>query len=183
MARTSKRSEVAMYDFSCFRSLRKREGLTIGAVSQRSGVSAAVISKLERNQTVAGLETLFRLARVFGVRAADLLALAEKRTAQRAIAKKRTSGQFTFQEISYGNVQLLFGEASQGAHVSRPEIHQDDYEICWVVQGRVRFKLPREQHILNAGEAIQFDALLHHTYEALADCRLIILHLRKGNRF
>ena len=183
MARTTNRSEVAMYDFSCFRALRKREGLTIGAVSQRSGISASVISKLERNQTVAGLETLFRLARVFGVRAADLLALAEKRTAQRAIAKKRTSGQFTFQEISYGNVQLLFGEASQGAHVSRPEIHQDDYEICWVVQGRDRFKLPREQHILKAVEAIQFDALLHHTYEALADCRLIILHLRKGNRF
>ena len=172
-----------MYDFSCFRALRQREGLTIGEVSQRSGISAAVISKLERNQTAAELTTLFRLARVFGVRAADLLALAESRTAQRAVAKKHVSGQFVFQEIAYGNVQLLFGEASQGAHVSRPEIHQDNYEICWVLQGRVRFKLPREQHILNAGEAIQFDALLHHTYEALADCRLIILHLRKGNRF
>ena len=70
-----------MYDFSCFRALRKREGLTIGEVSQRSGISSAVISKLERNQTVAGLETLFRLARVFGVRAADLLARTYGQTA------------------------------------------------------------------------------------------------------
>ena len=172
-----------MYDFSAFRDLRKREGLTIGEVSQRSGISPAVISKLERNQSSAELETLFRLGRIFGVRAADLLSLAESRTSQRATARQHNSGQFAFQEITYSNVRLLYGEAAKGAHVSRPEIHQDDYEICWVLKGRVRFKLPHEQQSLGAGEAIQFDALLHHTYEALADCRLIILHLRKGNRF
>ena len=44
-----------MYDFSFLRQLRKRDDLTIGAVSARSGISAAVISKLERNQTRAEL--------------------------------------------------------------------------------------------------------------------------------
>jgi len=38
-----------MYDFSILRDLRKRSGLNIADVSARSGVSAAVISKLERN--------------------------------------------------------------------------------------------------------------------------------------
>ena len=55
-----------MFDFSVLRELRKREGLTIEATSKRSGVSPAVISKLERNQTRAELETLFRISRVFG---------------------------------------------------------------------------------------------------------------------
>ena len=31
--------------------------------------------------------------------------------------------------------------------------------------------------------SIQFDALLHHTYEALEDVEIILVHLRKGKRF
>ena len=47
-----------MYDFSFLRELRKHEGLTIGDVSARSGISAAVISKLERNRSGVELGTL-----------------------------------------------------------------------------------------------------------------------------
>jgi transcriptional regulator with XRE-family HTH domain len=157
--------------------------MTIGDVSKRSGISPAVISKLERNQTRAELETLFRLSRVFGMTATDLLALSETRTAHRATASAHIGGDFVFKEIQYGNARLLFGEAPEGAKVSRPEIHHDDYEVCWVLTGKIRLILPHEQHDLKTGEAIQFDAILHHTYEALEDSQLIILHLRKGKRF
>jgi transcriptional regulator with XRE-family HTH domain len=172
-----------MYDFSVLRELRKRDHLTIGDVSKRSGISPAVISKLERNQTRAELETLFRLGRVFGMTATDLLALTEMRTAHRATAATHVGGEFVFKEVQYANARLLFGEAPKGAKVSRPEIHQDDYEVCWVLTGKVRLILPHEQHDLNAGQAIQFDAILHHTYEALESSQLIVVHLRKGKRF
>ncbi len=80
--------ENKIYDFSILRELRKREGLSIAEFSENSGVSASVISKLERNQSVAELETIFRLARVLGLTASDLIALAEKRTAHLASSKK-----------------------------------------------------------------------------------------------
>ena len=172
-----------MYDFSFLRGLRKRDELTIGDVSARSGISAAVISKLERNQTRAELETLFKLSRVFGLTTNELVALAESRTSQRANSVKHVAGGFTFREIAYSNVRCLFGAAPKGARVSRPEIHRDDYEVCWVLSGKVRFTLPDEKHELVTGEAIQFDAILHHTYEALEDCKIVIIHLRKGKRF
>jgi DNA-binding XRE family transcriptional regulator len=181
--RNGRRSLAEMYDFSVLRGLRKRQELTIADVSERSGISAAVISKLERNQTRAELETLFRLSRVFGLSTTDLLALSESRTAHKKSATKRDSSGFHFREISYGNCRCLHGTARAGARVSRPEIHGDDYEVCWVLAGRVRFSLPDETHELRGGEAIQFDAILEHTYEALTDCELIILHLRKGKRF
>jgi transcriptional regulator with XRE-family HTH domain len=172
-----------IYDFSFLRDLRKRDELTIQDVSARSGISPAVISKLERNQTSAELETLFRLSRVFGMNATEVLALAEARTAQRATEASHVGGQFVFREIQYGNVRVLFGAAPKGAKVSRPEIHRDDYEVCWVLAGKLSVALPHEQHQLKRGEAIQFDAILHHTYEALEDCQIMILHLRKGKRF
>jgi transcriptional regulator with XRE-family HTH domain len=178
-----KQSKPQTYDFSFLRELRRRDELTIQDVSTRSGISPAVISKLERNQTSAELETLFRLSRVFGMNATEMLALAESRTAQRATEASHVGGQFVFREIQYGNVRALYGAAPKGAKVSRPEIHRDDYEVCWVLAGRLSIVLPHERYELKTGEAIQFDAILHHTYHALDNCQILVLHLRKGKRF
>jgi len=183
MAPRNPTAKAVKYDFSFLRQLRKRDDLTIGDVSARSGISAAVISKLERNQTRAELETLFKLSRVFGLTTNELIALAESRTSQRADAVKHVAGGFVFREVSYSNVRCLFAAAPKGAKVSRPEIHRDDYEVCWVLSGKVLFTLPDEKHELSSGEAIQFDAILHHTYEALENSEILILHLRKGKRF
>lgn len=172
-----------MFDFSVVRELRKREGLTLGDVSRRSGVSIPVLSRLERNQSVAEIETLFKLSRVFGMNTADLLALAESRGAHEAGETRHQSGGFAFREVRYGNARCLYGLARKGSTLSRPEIHGDDYEICWVLKGRLRIRLPHEMHDLRAGRAVQFDAILEHTYEALADCELMIVHMRKEKRF
>jgi transcriptional regulator with XRE-family HTH domain len=172
-----------MYDFSVLRQLRKREGLTIADLSVRSGVSPAVISKLERNQTSAELPTLFYLGRAFGMNATDLLMLAESRTAHRSKETQHQSGAFTFRDIHYGNIRALLGEAVAGGQVSNPEFHQDDYEVCWVLRGKIRVNLPHEQQVLKAGECVQFDAILTHTYEVIENCQILILHLKKGKRF
>jgi len=172
-----------MYDFSILRSLRKKSSLTIAEVSEQSGVSQAVISKLERNQTVAELETLFRIARVFDMSAADLVALAESRTAHRKQAGHRTQSGFSFDEVLYDNVKCLYGEGKSGDLLSRPEVHGDDFEICWVLQGTVEISLPGETHRLTSGESLQFDAILEHAYHIIEDCRLIILHIKKTRRF
>ena len=161
---------------------RKREGFTIKTVSERSGVSPAVISKLERNQTQAELETLFRLSRVFGINTTDLLSLAESRTAHKKHATEYTSGDFRFQRVQYANVSGYHGFAKAGGRVSHPSIHHDDYEMCWVIKGKLRINLPNERHELEIGDVLQFDAILEHTYEALDDCELIIMHLSKGKR-
>ncbi len=172
-----------MYDFSILRKLRKREGLNIADVSNKSGVSAAVISKLERNQSVAELETLYKLSRVFGINCADLIALAEHSSAHKVTASSHTTNEFHFSEIHYSNIRCLYGKAKAGAKASKPKIHHDDFELCWVLKGKLMFYLPNETVELNAGESIQFDALLEHTYEAVENCEIFISHIKKSNRY
>lgn len=172
-----------MYDFSILRDLRRREGLSIGGLSKASGVSPAVISKLERNLTAAGLDTVFRLARAFGMNSSDILSLAESRSAQRAAESSHDSGGFHFRQVQYGNVRCLYGVCKRGAKLSRPEVHNDDYELCWILEGRIKLSLPHESHALSKGGAVQFDALLEHSYEALADSSLVIFQIRKPKRF
>ena len=172
-----------MFDFSVVRGLRKRAGMTIGEVSQRSGVSAAVISKLERNQTQAELETLFKISRVFDMCATDLIAMAESPVAHRKEESKHRAGPFALRRVSYGNATLFYGHGEAGQSLSRPEVHKDDTEICWVLSGKIRLTLPEAKHELAAGEAIQFDALFEHTYEVIESCELIISHLAKEKRY
>jgi transcriptional regulator with XRE-family HTH domain len=172
-----------MFDFTLLRALRKRERWTLAELSDRSGVSSAVISKLERNQTVAELPTLFALSRAFGLSVADLMRLTEARTAHQVVERSHKAGAFTFREVNYGNLRALVGHARAGGAVTNPEVHRDEYELCWVLQGRVRIVLPHERHELPTGSCVQFDAVLEHTYEVLEDCEILILHLRKEKRF
>ena len=171
------------FDFEVLRLLRKRAGWSIGEVSERSGVSPAVISRLERNRATAELETVWKLARVFDLTATELLDLAESGMTRRLDASFHQSEDFHFEELRYRNVRCLFGRAPAGGRVSRPKIHRDDYEICWILRGRVRLKLPDEEYLLSAGESVQFDALLEHTYEALAESELLVIHLKKNKGF
>lgn len=175
--------KAGMYNFTVLRGLRKRDGLTIADLSEKSGVSPAVISKLERNQTVAELKTLFRLARAFGITAAELLALVESRTAQCKHETDRIIEDFHFRQIEFANSQCFYAEAPKGANRSNPDAHRDEYETCWVLEGTLKVVLPYETHVLNAGDCLQFDALFEHTYEVLEDCRIIIQHIHKQKRF
>lgn len=170
----------SMYDFSILRDIRKRENLSIADLTERSGVSAAVISKLERSQITAGLETIGKLARAFGISAADLIKAAENRHARLADASERDTDGFHFQEISYSNMKGLRGTAPAGAILERPYLHRSGSEMCWVLKGRVVFSLPEGDYDLSAGKSIMFDALNRHRYRVVEDCELFIVHLKEG---
>jgi len=171
------------FDFSALRALRQQQGLTIDALSDRSGVSVAVISKLERNQQAPGLDTVSRLARAFGLSATDLVAMSESSLAHRVDESSHRSGPFKFREIRYANLVGLLGHGPAGATISRPEVHRDDNELCWVLKGRLKLFLPQETCDLRAGSSVQFDAIQEHTYEAIEDTEFVILHLRKDKRY
>ena len=169
-------------DFRILRDLRKSHNMSIAEISQKSGVSASVISKLERNQTRAEVDTLFRLARVFRLSLGDLIQLAENRVGHIVNEENYKSDGFRFRRINYGNFRCMQGSAAKGTKLSKPDLHGDDLESCWVQKGKVKIELPNETCILDAGMSLQFDALMPHSYEVLEDCEIIIVHLKKGNR-
>lgn len=170
-------------DFTVVRELRKRAGMTLEDVSQKSGVSIAGLSKLERNQTMIELDTLYRLARVFGLSATDLLNLAESCSAHLKTAEVYTSGPFDFERVSFKGLNCFYAKARAGESLKKPEAHGDDFEICWVRKGSVLITLPREQHSLQPGQALKFDAALEHSYEILEDSEMTIIHIEKTHRF
>ncbi len=170
-------------NFRILRELRKTRKLSIAQLSEQSGVSASVISKLERNQTKAELDTLYRLARVLRLTLTDLISLAENQVSHMVDEEQYRSGDFSFRRVSYGNMRCMRGTAKKSTTLSAPDLHGDDFETCWLLRGKLRIILPSEVCTLEPGMSVQFDALIPHTYEVLEDCEVFIVHLRKGKRF
>lgn len=176
-------SDPSFMDFSVLRDVRKQAGMTLDELAKRSHLSIASLSKLERNQSMVSVDTLFRIAKVFGLSASDLLSLAESRTAHIKKISRYQSGPFDFEKLSWQGVDLFHASARIGTSLQHPEAHGDEHEICWVRSGRVHIAFTHEEHTLSPGEAIKFDAVLPHTYEILEDAELIIAHLTKTHRF
>ena len=170
-------------DFSIVRDLRSRAGLTLDELSRRSGVSRAVLSKLERNLNVCEIDTLYRVARAFELSSSDLLGLAENCAAQLGRESEYESGPFAFRHVGFDGIDCFRASARKGERLARPEAHGDEFEICWLESGLLRISLPRESHLLHPGEALKFDAVLDHSYEILEDATLTIIHIRKHHRF
>jgi quercetin dioxygenase-like cupin family protein len=80
-------------------------------------------------------------------------------------------------------MSVLFGYAGRNGRLHKPERHENDFETCIVYKGAIRVILSGNTHELKAGESIQFDALFDHEYEAVEDCEICIIHLRKPKRF
>lgn len=56
------------------RRFRETRGLTLKALSERSGVSIATISKIENGKITGGFETIYKIARGLGVLVTDIIA-------------------------------------------------------------------------------------------------------------
>ena len=51
-----------------------------------------------------------------------------------------------------------------------------------LIEGACCSVVPPSPAYVNAGDAIQFDAMLEHEYRSLEECKLMLLHLHKGKR-
>ncbi|MEW6041987.1 MAG: XRE family transcriptional regulator, partial [Elusimicrobiota bacterium] len=171
------------YNFSILRQLRKRAEITIDDLAEKSGISFAVISKLERNIGNPELRTIAKVARALEISATDFISMAETIPPKRVKFRKYKSGDFYFCNAEFNNAKVLFGSAKKGGCVKKPEKHEDEFEVCMALEGKIKITMLDHFYVLNKGESIQFNALFEHEYKALEDCKVVIVHVRKEKSF
>jgi len=162
------------YDFSVLRELRKRRKLTIAKLSELSGVSYVAISKLERNKGNPELKTLDHIAQALAMPTHSLLALVER---QRPISAKAATRPLLQKGVSrhvdLAGTRIFYITAPKGASGVAPEFHHDDYEHCFVLDGKVRTYIRGTPYTLGPGDALQWDCIFEHSYEVLEDATFI----------
>ncbi|MEZ6196508.1 MAG: XRE family transcriptional regulator [Planctomycetota bacterium] len=175
-SRTQREEEVRRkYDFSCIRTLRQKRGLTIEKFAKVCGLSYAPISRIETNLIKPNLETLDKIASGLGITTYKLVAMAEKRDAERLEARASSAGAFSFQTFATDEMDLAIGHAPRGATTERLDVHDRDFETIVVQSGKLRMEVNDESFELGPGEAVRYDRVFPHRFEALEDTELVLL--------
>jgi transcriptional regulator with XRE-family HTH domain len=176
------------------RGLRLKKSMGLVELGKHSGLSAALLSKLERGKLFPTLPTLLRIALVFSVGLEYFFTDERKR---RVVALVRKKDRLKFPERpDTGDVSYFFECLDYPA--SEPKIntylaefqelpaarakahHHPGIEFLYLVNGTLEMKIGNEDFSLEAGDSIYFDSEVQHSYRrnGKKSCEAVIVTLR-----
>jgi transcriptional regulator with XRE-family HTH domain len=171
-------NELARYGIGPrVKALRLRKKLGLVQLAAHTGLSSALLSKIERGQMFPTLPTLLRIAMVFGV-GLDHFFTAETQKPLIAVVRKEqrlklpvppdaTSPTFLFESLDYPvanrKMESFYAEFPLDAPPSEPHQH-GSVEFIYVLCGRLAVDVVGQETSLNAGDAMYFDSSVPHSY-------------------
>jgi transcriptional regulator with XRE-family HTH domain len=169
--------------------LRRRLGLTLQGMANRSGLTYPTVESIETNKSLPSLKTLDAIAGALQVSASDLIGLAERRLVQRRKAEveerttlKADKGLEKCRVARYDKGKLIRVIAEQGDYVHVMGLHEDVNEFCYVLSGCVELRVEDETYRLEQDDTILFDGLLDHAYTQIETGEYITVHIPKDVR-
>jgi len=173
------------------RTLRLRKSMGLVELGKHTGLSAAMLSKLERGKLFPTLPTLLRIAQVFGV-GLEYFFTDERKRHVMAIARKSERMRFPDApgagSIGY-NFECLDFKATErklnafyaefepiAAEKRRPHQHPG-VELLYLISGKLDLTIGSETISLEAGDAVYFDSGVRHSYHraSKAPCAGVIV--------
>jgi XRE family transcriptional regulator, regulator of sulfur utilization len=162
------------------RHLREGMDLSLRDLGDRSGVSAPMLSQVERGETSPTLSVAERIAGGLELTLSQLLRLDESDGVSVVRAAERRSGGGSRHRYDVLTPPLPGLRAEVSLHTlapgaatggpDDPPMHEPGArETAVVVDGRVRFVCAGVAHELDEGDAVTFDADLPHHFENPAD--------------
>ncbi len=174
------------------RELRRGRGLTLEELAERSGVSRAMISKLERGEKNPTLVVAAKLAEGFGVTLSQLVGMEERREVvvvprdKRMIMRDPETG-FERQLLSpsFGGlgVEFIRNVVPEGSNSGEFPPHRRGVEEYLVVEkGRLTAVIEGEEILLERGDALYFEADVRHRFDNAGDgeCSYYLVIVSKG---
>jgi transcriptional regulator with XRE-family HTH domain len=162
---------------SKLRRLRLRKSMGLQELSKHSGLSPALLSKLERDVMYPTLPTLLRIAMVFSVG----LEYFFNATPEPVLEIVRKKDRLRFPDSPDSKRPSYYFESLDFPVPSRPlnsflaefeSVKADDVrmhehpgiELLYILSGKLEVRTARDEHVLGEGDAIYFDASVPHGY-------------------
>ncbi|GCA48677.1 HTH-type transcriptional regulator PuuR [Sinorhizobium sp. KGO-5] len=159
------------------KALRLRKKLGLVQLAGHTGLSPAMLSKIERGQMFPTLPTLLRIAMVFGV-GLDHFFNVDKEEPLIAVVRKRQrlklpsppgekTPAFLFESLDYPasdrRMESFYAEFPVDAPPSEPHQH-GSAEFIYVLSGRLIVNVDGKEAALDTGDAMYFDSSVPHSY-------------------
>jgi transcriptional regulator with XRE-family HTH domain len=174
------------------RGLRRERGLTLEELAERSGVSRAMISKVERGEKTPTLVVATKLAEGLEINLSRLLKIEERREVvvqprdRRMVMRDPKTG-FERQLLSpaFGGrgVEFVRNVIPEGSTSGEFPPHRKGVEEYVAVEkGRLKAMLGSEEYLLEEGDALYFEADVSHRFDNAGDdeCSYYLVIVSKG---
>src|SRR5688572_3266452 len=168
------------------RALREAEGLSLRDLAERSGVSAPMLSQVERGETSPTLQIAARIASGLQLRLSQLLRLDEAGSVSIVRAGERRAGgrrghryevltpPLPGQRAEVSRHTLEPGSATGGP--GDPPMHEPGSRETTVVErGAIALLIDGAEHELREGDCVTFDADLPHHFENRGEEEAVLL--------
>ena len=173
------------------RALRLKKSMGLVELGRHTGLSAAMLSKVERGKLFPTLPTLLRIALVFSVgleyffsddQKRHLLAIV--RRAERKRFPERPDGRdisFYFESLDFAAVERklnAYYAEFQPLQPGKARLHHHvGAEFLSVLRGKLELHIGTEDHVLESGDSIYFDSSLPHSYRRVSQkpCGAIVV--------
>jgi transcriptional regulator with XRE-family HTH domain len=152
------------------KTLRNRHGWTLEQLSSRSELSEPYLSRLESGMRQPSLAALLTLARVYGIPLADLLGDQEPKSSRCTITRAgatapRPGNSLKYRAVSGGaeltDLQAFEVTLPPGRDINKFNHHEGE-EWLYVLEGRLALVFGDEEHWLESGDSVHFDARTGH---------------------
>jgi transcriptional regulator with XRE-family HTH domain len=173
------------------RALRLKKKMGLVELGRHSGLSPAMLSKIERGQLFPTLPTLLRVAMVFSV-GLDYFVAADRDKPVIGLARHRERLRFPekpgarevayeFESLDFPAVQRLLNSYyaeffAVPPHKLRPHQHPGA-EFIYVLSGTLVLHIGDDEQVLEGRDSIYFDSSVPHTYRrsgAKPCCALVV---------
>lgn len=159
------------------RRLRLKKSMGLVQLGEHSGLSPALLSKIERGQIFPTLPTLLRIALVFGVglehffsdtQAGPLIKIVRKTDrVPMPDQKDAASPAYIFESLDFPvpnrKMEAYVAEFPADGPPSKPH-HHAGMELVYVLKGRMKIAFSETEIVLSEGDAVTFDGTAAHTY-------------------
>ena len=173
------------------RALRRERGWTLELLAERSGVSRAMISKLERGEKNPTLVVAARVAEGLGVSLSQLVGIEARREIvvvpkERRMVMRDPETGFERQLLSprFGGLEFIRNVVPEGSTSGEFPPHRRGVEEYVVVEkGRLRAILGSEEHVLEEGDAAYFEADVAHRFDnaGVGECSYYLVIDSRGS--
>lgn len=175
---------------AAIRQLRLRDGLTIAQIAEQAGLSRGMLSKIETGSTMAGMDTLARIARALGVSMSMLFSKydATAATAQHVksgagmeVVRRGTKDGHTYHLLAYdqGPVKLFepFLITIDDDSQRYPTFQHPGTEFLYILEGVIEYRCGQQTYVLKPGDSLSFQGDVPHGPENLTQCPIKFLSI------
>jgi transcriptional regulator with XRE-family HTH domain len=162
------------------RELRQKLGLTLAQVSEQTGISRGMLSKIETGQTSAGMDSLARIARALGVTMGLLFnkyddtsvgAQHVKKGQGMEVVRRGTRSGHTYHLLAYdqGPVKLFepFLITMDDDSQRYPTFQHPGTEFLYILEGKLEYRCGQHAYLLEPGDALSFLGSVPHGPERM----------------